>query len=182
VLHSAQQAHSDTPDQGFWHIETDCQLSADGVPVIIHGEQLHRTTDGAGEPGAARGADLKGSAAAEWQGVLGVARVHLSRLGAWCAGAVSSFSAAELRRLDAGSWFAAEYAGQRIPLLTEVLALLAEAHLHLVSSLPQAEHGLVRCGGHHMRGPRSAGCLLRHPEPTAGRQASHTWKGQFQMR
>lgn len=30
--------------QGFHHIETDCQLSADGVCVIIHDEMLDRLT------------------------------------------------------------------------------------------------------------------------------------------
>ena len=51
------------------------------------------------------------------------------------AGRVCSHTAAELRQLDAGSWFAREYAGQRIPWLSEVLELLADAHLHLVRTL-----------------------------------------------
>jgi len=36
-------------------------------------------------------------------------------------GLLRSLSVAELRRLDAGSWFGAEYAGERVPLLDEVL-------------------------------------------------------------
>lgn len=36
-------------------------------------------------------------------------------------GAVSSLRASELRRLDAGRWFAPAFAGERIPLLSEVL-------------------------------------------------------------
>jgi glycerophosphoryl diester phosphodiesterase len=39
------------------------------------------------------------------------------------AGAVASFSCAELRRLDAGSWFADEFSGEGIPRLDDVLAL-----------------------------------------------------------
>jgi glycerophosphoryl diester phosphodiesterase len=35
-------------------------------------------------------------------------------------GAVSRYSLAELKQLDAGSWFGAEYAGERIPTLEEV--------------------------------------------------------------
>jgi glycerophosphoryl diester phosphodiesterase len=30
--------------QGFFHVETDCQLSADGVCVILHDERLDRLT------------------------------------------------------------------------------------------------------------------------------------------
>lgn len=41
------------------------------------------------------------------------------------AGAVSDFTAEELRRLDAGSWFDPEFAGERIPLLEEVFELAA---------------------------------------------------------
>jgi len=41
------------------------------------------------------------------------------------AGPVSDLTADALRRLDAGSWFAPEFAGERIPLLEEVFALAA---------------------------------------------------------
>ncbi|EFJ42743.1 hypothetical protein VOLCADRAFT_97214, partial [Volvox carteri f. nagariensis] len=34
-------------DAGFPHFETDCQLTADGIVVILHDEQLGRTTPGA---------------------------------------------------------------------------------------------------------------------------------------
>ncbi len=37
-------------------------------------------------------------------------------------GAVHDMALAELRRLDAGSWFGSEYAGERIPTLEEILA------------------------------------------------------------
>jgi glycerophosphoryl diester phosphodiesterase len=39
-------------------------------------------------------------------------------------GAVSDLTLAELRRLDAGSWFDAAFAGQRVPTLEEIFALL----------------------------------------------------------
>lgn len=42
-------------------------------------------------------------------------------------GAVGEFSFAELRRLDAGAWFAGEHTGERIPTLREVLELCAGA-------------------------------------------------------
>jgi len=41
-------------------------------------------------------------------------------------GAVGDRSAAELARLDAGSWFGAEYRGERIPRLADVLAQLRD--------------------------------------------------------
>jgi len=65
-------------------IELDVQLSADGVPVVIHDWTLDRTTDGQGP-------------VATWR---------------W----------AELRTLDAGSWFDSAYARQRIPSLEDVFA------------------------------------------------------------
>ena len=64
-------------------IETDVQLSRDGVMVLIHDERVDRTTDGSG-----RVADLT------WE---------------------------ELSRLDAGGWFAPEFAGQRIMQLAPFL-------------------------------------------------------------
>jgi hypothetical protein len=41
-------------------------------------------------------------------------------------GVVADLTLAELRRLDAGSWFAAAFAGQRVPALEEVFALARE--------------------------------------------------------
>ncbi len=45
-------------------------------------------------------------------------------------GPVDGASFAAIRRLDAGAWFAPEFAGQRVPTLAEVLALLRELGLH----------------------------------------------------
>lgn len=47
-------------------------------------------------------------------------------------GPVAAHTLAELRALDAGSWFAPQFAGQRIPTLDEVLATWGpRAHLHI---------------------------------------------------
>ena len=46
-------------------------------------------------------------------------------------GAVWELTADEVRALDAGSWFSPAYAGVRVPLLTEVLDMLAGARLLL---------------------------------------------------
>jgi len=45
-------------------------------------------------------------------------------------GLVSSFTLAELKQLDAGSWKAKQFAGERIPTLAEALEL-AKGHVHL---------------------------------------------------
>src|SRR5262245_36831232 len=64
-------------------IELDVHLSRDGHLVVIHDQNLARTTNGRG-------------------------LVHEHRL-------------AELQALDAGSWFDAAFAGERIPAFEEVL-------------------------------------------------------------
>jgi len=48
------------------------------------------------------------------------------------AGAVASLTLAQLKALDAGTWFSAEFAGQRIPTLDEVLERYrGRLHLHI---------------------------------------------------
>jgi glycerophosphoryl diester phosphodiesterase len=71
---------------GLEFVETDVQLTADGVPVLMHDETVDRTTDGTG--------------------------------------AVADLTLAEIRALDAGSWYAPEYAGIQVPLLDEFLDAL----------------------------------------------------------
>ena len=75
-------------------VEVDVQRSADGELVIIHDTTLARTTN--------------------------VEEVFPDRA-PW---AVGSFTLAEIRRLDAGSWFAPEFAGEPVPTLREVLDTL----------------------------------------------------------
>jgi len=62
-------------------------------------------------------------------------------------GQVKDFTLANLRELDAGSWFAPEFAGERIPTLDEVIAFAREAdvvfYLELKADAPWgAEHAL----------------------------------------
>ncbi len=64
-------------------IELDLLLSKDGVPVIIHDEDLSRTTGFEGN--------------------------------------VSDYTLDELRKLETGSWFSDEFAGEPFPTLEEVL-------------------------------------------------------------
>lgn len=68
-------------------VETDVQLTADGVPILMHDDTVDRTTNGTG--------------------------------------AVAELTLAELRALDAGSWYAPEFAGTRVPLFEEFVDALA---------------------------------------------------------
>jgi glycerophosphoryl diester phosphodiesterase len=54
--------------QGFRHFETDCQLSADGVPVVLHDETLGRVNDGSGPAAAATLQQLQQLDAGSWFG------------------------------------------------------------------------------------------------------------------
>ena len=75
-------------------VELDVQFSEDGHIVVIHDDNLDRTTNGSGP--------------------------------------VSAHTLAQLRSLDAGSWFGPEYAGERIPSLGEVLELYkGRLYLHI---------------------------------------------------
>ncbi len=77
-------------------METDVQRTADGELVLIHDTTLARTTD--------------------------VEEVFPGRA-PWN---VSDFTAAEIARLDAGSWFGEEFAGERVPTLARFLDRLGE--------------------------------------------------------
>ena len=74
-------------------IEFDIHLSKDNVPVVIHDEEIDRTTTGSG--------------------------------------LVKNFTLAELKKYDAGSWFAPEYSGQEIPTLDEIFTRYADSDLLL---------------------------------------------------
>jgi glycerophosphoryl diester phosphodiesterase len=68
---------------GVDYVETDAQRTADGLLVLLHDDDLDRTTDGHGP--------------------------------------VAQASAEQVLALDAGSWFAPEFAGQRVMTVREFL-------------------------------------------------------------
>lgn len=78
-------------DLGIDWVENDVQRTRDGVPVIIHDTDLKRTTD----------AEKVFPDRAPWR--------------------VGDFTAAEIARLDAGSWKGPRFAGTRIPTLRQYL-------------------------------------------------------------
>ncbi|MFI7533248.1 glycerophosphodiester phosphodiesterase [Streptosporangium sp. NPDC049376] len=82
--------------------ELDVQESRDHELVVVHDTTLNRTTD--------------------------VERVFPSR-SPW---RVGDFTLAEIRRLDAGSWFAAKYRDERVPTLGEALRAMDGSGLGLL--------------------------------------------------
>ena len=72
--------------QGVTWVEFDVRLTKDGVPILMHDDDLERTTDGIGP---VAGTTLK-----------------------------------DIKKLDAGSWFAEEFAGERVPTLAEALDVI----------------------------------------------------------
>lgn len=76
---------------GATWVEFDVMLTKDGEAVVIHDEDLQRTTNGRGK--------------------------------------VSDYTLAELEKLDAGSWFAPEFSGERIPELAKMLDYLQQLHI-----------------------------------------------------
>lgn len=78
-------------DLGIDWVENDVQLTKDGELVVIHDTNLKRTTD--------------------------AEQVYPDRA-PW---AVKDFTAAEIARLDAGSWFGTQFTGARVPTLKQYL-------------------------------------------------------------
>ncbi len=81
--------------QGARWVELDVKITRDGVPIILHDDDVDRTTNG-----------------------------H---------GLVADMDFADIRRLDAGSWFGPEFRGEKVPTLAEVIqaALFLEIGLNL---------------------------------------------------
>ncbi|MFJ2088660.1 glycerophosphodiester phosphodiesterase [Streptomyces sp. NPDC087901] len=94
---------------GFDWVENDVQLTRDGVPVVIHDTGLRRTTD----------AEKVFPDRAPW--------------------AVKDFTAAEIARLDAGSWFGPAYAGARVPTLRQYLHRIGRNDQNLLLEIKSPE-------------------------------------------
>jgi len=99
-------------------IEFDVQLSKDRVPVIIHDENLERTTSGRGS--------------------------------------VKEFTLSELKKLDAGSWFAPTYCTAKIPSLDELCERYRDSKLifnielkNLHYPYPGLEESVLQCIKRH---------------------------------
>lgn len=94
---------------GFDWVENDVQLTSDGELVVIHDTDLKRTTD----------AEEVFPDRAPW--------------------AVKDFTAAEIARLDAGSWFGPLYAGARVPTLRQYLHRIGRNDQNLLLEIKSPE-------------------------------------------
>ncbi len=99
-----REAYELAIDQGADFIEPDLQITRDGVLIALHDVTLDRTTDVAEVfPDRFREIQRGDETLRRWFAV--------------------DFTLEEIRRLDAGSWFGEDFAGARIPTLTEVIEL-----------------------------------------------------------
>ncbi|MFH9086098.1 glycerophosphodiester phosphodiesterase [Streptomyces sp. NPDC017673] len=94
---------------GFSWVENDVQRTKDGQLIVLHDETLERTTD----------AEEVFPDRAPWR--------------------VRDFTAAEVARLDAGSWFSPVYAGARVPTLKEYMRRIERNHEKLVLEIKNPE-------------------------------------------
>ncbi|THA35873.1 glycerophosphodiester phosphodiesterase [Streptomyces sp. A1277] len=94
---------------GFDWVENDVQLTKDGVLVVIHDTDLKRTTN----------AEEVFPDRAPW--------------------AVKDFTAAEISRLDAGSWFGPQYARTRVPTLRQYLKRIGHNRQNLLLEIKSPE-------------------------------------------
>ncbi|MFF4254505.1 glycerophosphodiester phosphodiesterase [Streptomyces sp. NPDC001663] len=94
---------------GIGWVENDVQRTKDGELVVIHDDSLQRTTD--------------------------VEKVFPSRT-SW---KVKDFTAAEIARLDAGSWFGPRYAGTRVPTLEQYMHRVEHNHQKLLLEIKNPE-------------------------------------------
>lgn len=88
-------------EQGADYVEQDLQITSDGVLVCLHDATLERTTD-VEKIFPERARILEGQP--RWL--------------------VADFTLAEIRRLDAGSWFDQKFAGARVPTWQEAIDLI----------------------------------------------------------
>ncbi|MGP4042885.1 glycerophosphodiester phosphodiesterase [Streptomyces sp. 2A115] len=89
-------------DLGFRWVENDVQRTKDGELVVIHDDSLTRTTD----------VEEVFPGRAPWK--------------------VKDFTAAEIARLDAGSWFSPRFTGARVPTLKQYMNRVSRNHQKLV--------------------------------------------------
>ncbi|MEV6649621.1 glycerophosphodiester phosphodiesterase family protein [Streptomyces sp. NPDC051219] len=94
---------------GFEWVENDVQRTRDGRLVVIHDDNLRRTTN----------AEEVFPGRAPWN--------------------VRDFTAAEIARLDAGSWFDRKFAGTRVPTLEEYVGRLSRNQQKLLLEIKKPE-------------------------------------------
>jgi glycerophosphoryl diester phosphodiesterase len=94
---------------GFSWVENDVQRTKDGELVVIHDDSLQRTTN----------VEQVFPGRAPWK--------------------VKDFTAAEIARLDAGSWYSPAYAGTRVPTLKDYMCRIEHNHEKLLLEIKNPE-------------------------------------------
>ncbi|EST22631.1 glycerophosphoryl diester phosphodiesterase [Streptomyces roseochromogenus subsp. oscitans DS 12.976] len=94
---------------GFTWVENDVQRTKDGELVVIHDDSLQRTTN----------VEQVFPGRAPWK--------------------VKDFTAAEIARLDAGSWYSPAYAGTRVPTLKDYMCHIEHNHEKLLLEIKNPE-------------------------------------------
>ncbi|MEU6086115.1 glycerophosphodiester phosphodiesterase family protein [Streptomyces sp. NPDC047085] len=94
---------------GFTWVENDVQRTRDGRLVVIHDDSLARTTN----------VEQVFPGRAPWK--------------------VKDFTAAEIARLDAGSWYSPAYAGARVPTLEQYMRRVEHNHEKLLLEIKNPE-------------------------------------------
>ena len=92
-------------EQGADYVEQDLAVTKDGVLICLHDPTLERTTN-------VEQLFPNRATTVTWEG---------KTQRAWLA---NDFTLAEIKQLDAGSWFDAKFAGERIPTFDEAVALV----------------------------------------------------------
>ena len=93
-------------EQGADYVEQDLAVTSDGVLICLHDESLERTTN-VEEVFPDRGTIDPASGRRRWLAI--------------------DFTLDEIKRLDAGSWFASAFAGERVPTWQEAVAAVGTA-------------------------------------------------------
>lgn len=121
-------AYSLAIEMGADYVEQDLQLTRDGVLICMHDTTLDRTTN-VEEVFPDRAVEV------EWRG----ARRQVWR--------VADFTLAEIKTLDAGSWFDNAFAGTRVPTFQEAIDLVkGQAGMYPETKAPEEYQAL----GHTM--------------------------------
>ncbi|MFG3020289.1 glycerophosphodiester phosphodiesterase [Streptomyces sp. NPDC048254] len=94
---------------GFTWVENDVQRTKDGRLVVLHDDSLARTTN----------AEQVFPGRAPWK--------------------VKDFTAMEIARLDAGSWFSPSYTGTRVPTLAQYMRRIEHNHEKLLLEIKNPE-------------------------------------------
>ncbi len=114
-------------DQGATFVEFDLRLTKDRQLICLHDESLERTTD-VEEIFPDRFRTLPGAGGAPTRRWL-----------------LADFTLAELRTLDAGSWFSPSFRGTRLPTFAETIdSLRGRSGLFIELKLPERYDGIER--------------------------------------